>query len=139
MPAVAQVGLLGVEQIALPLRLVGVGHHQVVDPGFGVAGQPGAGVGQLDADGNAQLAEDGADHVHVQTMGNALRIQKLQRRLQGATDDQLFGLQPEGEQQAEQNESSQTTSPARNRESLAGIIQVYWPLPATEATADGKP
>jgi hypothetical protein len=71
-------------------------------------------------------------------MGDSPCIKILQRWLQRASYDQFFGLEPEGKQQAEQNESSQTTSPALNREPPTGIIQVYWPGYSTETTPDGK-
>ena len=95
-------GLLWIEQVALSLRLVGVGHHKVIHAGLGIAGEAGTRIGQFDLDGDLELVEDGGDHVHIESARLGLVIQKLQRRLKGAAYDQFFGLEPEREQQTEQ-------------------------------------
>ena len=52
-PAVADMGLFGVEQVGLPLRLVGVAQQQVIDAALGVAGESGTGIEQLYPDPEA--------------------------------------------------------------------------------------
>ena len=104
-------GLLGVDEIALPLRLVGVGHHHIAGAGFGIAGEAGSGIGQFDPKGGGQLVEDGGDDIDIKTLGFLIGIEKLERGLHGAADHQLFGGQPEWKQQPKQGDHTQTTSP----------------------------
>ena len=110
-PAVAKMGLLGIDEITLPLCLVGVGHHQIAGAGFGIAGEAGAGVGQLDPKGRLQLVEDGGDYVYIESAGFLIGIEILERGLHGAADHQLFGGQSEWKQQPKQGDHTQTTSP----------------------------
>ncbi|MNC61282.1 hypothetical protein D3C75_1112180 [compost metagenome] len=104
-------GLFGVEQVGLPLRLVGVAQQQVIDAALGIAGEPGAGVEQLYPDGDLEATEDGGDQIHIQAPWLAAVIQPFQRGFQDAANDQLSGRQPAGQQQAEHEQASQITSP----------------------------
>lgn len=90
-PAMEHMGLFGVEQIGLPLRFVGVGQQQVIEAAFGIAGEPGPRIDELNPDGGMERAEDGGDEIHIQPARVSLCIQPLERGLQDATNDQLPG------------------------------------------------
>ncbi|OBR41759.1 hypothetical protein A9196_17055 [Aeromonas dhakensis] len=97
-PAVADMGLLGVDEVAFPLRLVGVGHHHIANTGFCVAGETGTGIGQLDLDGDLESAKDGGDDVDIEPSGLLSGIEVFERGFHRATDDQLPGKGAEREQ-----------------------------------------
>ncbi|MNP30697.1 hypothetical protein D3C76_1237810 [compost metagenome] len=112
-------GLFGVDQIARPLRFVGEAHQQSILTHLGVAGEPGSRIGPLYPDGHLEGAEDGGHQIHVEAIGPGGGIQRLQRCFQGAADDQLLGRQPTGQQQAEQQQAAQITSPTHGAGSPA--------------------
>ena len=78
-PAMEHMGLFGVEADRPPAPVCGVGQQQVIETAFGIAGEPGPRIDELNPDGGMERAEDGGDGINIQPARVSLCIQPLER------------------------------------------------------------